>query len=63
MVVKGHNKNSEKIIYKSMVISVLNYGAVTLILYEDGRRGINVTQMDAIRRSTRLYKLDRKANE
>ena len=34
MVVKGHNKKSEKKIYNSTVKSVLTYGAETWSLYE-----------------------------
>jgi hypothetical protein len=34
-----------------------------LFLYEDGRRRINVTEMDALRRPARISKLDRKTNE
>jgi len=52
----------KKIIYKSMVKSVLTYGAETCSLYEDDRRRINGTEMDAIRLSARIYKLDRKKN-
>ena len=50
-------------IYNSMVKSVLIYGAKTWSLYEDDRRRINATEMDALRRSARIYKLDRKTNE
>ena len=32
-------------------------------LYEDDRRRINATEMDALRRLTRISKLDRKTNE
>jgi hypothetical protein len=46
-----------------MVQSVLIYGAETCSLYEDDRRRINVTEMDALRRSAGIYKLDRKTNE
>ena len=53
----------KKIIYKSMVKSVLTYGAETCSLYEDDRRRINGTEMDAIRLSARIYKVDRKTNE
>ena len=50
-------------IYDSMVKSVLIYGAETWSLYEDDRRRINATEMDALRRSARMCKLDRKTNE
>jgi hypothetical protein len=50
-------------IYKSMVKSVLIYGAETCSLHEDDRRRINVTEMDALRRSARISKLERKTNE
>jgi len=50
-------------IYNSMVKSVLIYGAETWSLYEDDRRRINTTEMDALRRSARISKLDRKMNE
>jgi len=46
-----------------MVKSVLIYGAETWSLYEDDRRRINETEMDALRRSARISKLDRKTNE
>ena len=35
----------------------------TWILYEDDRRRINATEMDELRRSARISKLDRKMNE
>ena len=50
-------------IYNSMVKSVLTYGAETWNLYEDGRRRINGTEMDSLRRSARISKLDRNTNE
>ena len=50
-------------IYNSMVKSVLIYGAETWSLYEDDRRRINRTEMDALRRSARISKLDRNTNE
>ena len=46
-----------------MVKSVLTYGAETWSLYEDDRRRINATEMDALRRSISISKLDRKTNE
>ena len=49
--------------YNSMVESVLTYRAETCSLYEDDRRRINGTEMDALRRSTWIFKLDRKTNE
>ena len=49
--------------YNRMFKSVLIYGAETWILYEDDRRKINATEMDALRRSARISKLDRKTNE
>ena len=39
------------------------YGAETWSLYEGDRRRINGTGMDALRRSARISKLDRKTNE
>ena len=50
-------------IYNSMVKSVLIYGAETWSLYEDDRRRINATEMDTLRQSARISKLDRKVNE
>jgi hypothetical protein len=50
-------------ICNSKVKSVLIYGAETWSLYEDDRRRINTTEMDALRRSARISKLDRKTNE
>ena len=46
-----------------MVKSVLIYGAETWSLYEGDRRRIHATEMDALRRSARISKLDRKTNE
>jgi len=46
-----------------MVKNVLIHGAETWNLYEDDRRRINATEMDALRRSARISKLDRKTNE
>jgi hypothetical protein len=43
-----------------MVKSVLIYGAEIWNLYEDDRQRINATEMDALRRSARTSKLDRK---
>jgi hypothetical protein len=60
MEVKKHNKKPEKNIYNSMVRNVLIYGAETCSLYEDDRRRINATKMDALRRSARTSKLDKK---
>jgi hypothetical protein len=37
-----------------MVKSVLIYGAEIWSLYEDDRRRINTTEMDALRRSARI---------
>ena len=56
-------KNPKKMIYNSMVKSVLIYGTETWSLYEDDRRRINANEMDALRRSARISKLDRKTNE
>jgi hypothetical protein len=55
-------RNRKKMIYNSMVKSVL-IGAEILNLYGDDRRRINATEMDALRRSARTSKLDRKTNE
>jgi len=60
---KNITRNRKKIIYNSMVKSVLIYGAETWSLYEDDRRRINRTEMDALRRSARISKLDRNTNE
>jgi hypothetical protein len=46
-----------------MVKSVLIYGAEIWSLCEDDRLRINATEMDALRRSARTSKLDRKTNE
>ena len=50
-------------IYNSVVKSVLTYGAETWSVYEDDRRRINAAEMDALRRSARISKIDRKTNE
>jgi hypothetical protein len=50
-------------IYNSMLNSVLIYGAEIWSLREDDRRRINASEMDALKRSTRISKLDRKTNE
>jgi len=60
---KDITKNQKKMIYDSMVKSVLIDGAETWSLYEDDRRRINATEMDALRRSARISKLDGKMNE
>jgi len=60
---KDITKNRKKVIYSSMVKSVLIYGAETWSLCEDDRRRINATEMDAFRRSAGISKLGRKMNE
>jgi hypothetical protein len=50
-------------INNSMVKSVLIYGAETCNLYEDDKSRISVTEMDVLRQSARISKLDRKTNE
>jgi len=60
---KNITKKWKKMIYNSMVKSVLIYGAETWSLYEDDRRRINATEMDALRWSARIFKLERKTNE
>jgi hypothetical protein len=60
---KNITKNLKKMIYNSMVKSVLIYGAEIWNLYEDDRRRINAPEMDAPRWSARTSKLDRKPNE
>ena len=42
-------KNKKKKLYNSMVKCVLTYGAEKWSLYEDDRRRINITEMDALR--------------
>jgi len=44
-------------------LSVLIYEAETWSLHEDDKRRINATEVDALRRSPRISKLDRKTNE
>jgi hypothetical protein len=46
-----------------MVKSVLIYGAETWSLYEDDWRRINAAELDALRRSARISKLESKTNE
>jgi hypothetical protein len=46
---KNTTRNRKKIIYNSMVKSVLIYGAKTWSLYEDDSRRINATEMDTLR--------------
>jgi len=46
---KNITRNRKKMIYNSMVKSVLIYGAETWSLYEDDRTRINATEMDALR--------------
>ena len=57
---KDVTKNRKNVIYNSMVKSVLMYGVETWGLCEGDRRGIDGTEMDVLRRSS---KLDRKRNE
>jgi hypothetical protein len=60
---KNITRNRKKMIYNVMVKSVLIYGAETCSLYEDDRRRNNATEMDGLRRSSRISKLDRKTKE
>jgi hypothetical protein len=46
-----------------MIKSVLTCGAKTWSLYEDDRRKTIATEMDALRRSARISKLDRTTAE
>jgi hypothetical protein len=57
---KNVTRNRKTIIYNCMVKNVLMYGTETWSLYEDDRRRINATGMDALRRSAKVSKLDRK---
>ena len=50
-------------IYNSVVKSVLIYRDETWSLYEDDRRTINATEVDTLRRSAGISKLDRQKNE
>jgi hypothetical protein len=50
-------------LYNNMVKSVLIYGTQTRNLYEDNRKRINASEMDALRRSARISKIDRKTKE
>jgi len=50
-------------IYSSMVKSVRIYEAETWSLYEDYRRRIDTNEMEVLRRSAGISKLDRKTNE
>ena len=45
---KNITRNRKKMIYNSMVKSVLIYGAEIWSLYEDDRRRINATEMDTL---------------
>jgi hypothetical protein len=47
----------EKDDYNSIVKSVLIYGAEVWSLYENDRRRINATEMDALRRYARILTL------
>jgi hypothetical protein len=60
---KDITKKRKMMIYNSMVKSALIYGAETWSLYENDRRRINAAEIDALRRSARISKLDRKTNE
>jgi hypothetical protein len=60
---KNITRNRKKMIYNRMVKIVLIYGAEILSLYEDGRRRTNGTEVDVLRLSARISKLDRKTNE
>jgi hypothetical protein len=50
-------------LYNGMVKRVLIYGAETCSLYDDDRRRINAIEVNALRQSARISKLDRKTNE
>jgi hypothetical protein len=60
---KNITRNRKKVIYNSMVKSVLIYGADTWSLYEDDRRRIDATEIYVLRRSAKISKLDRKKND
>jgi uncharacterized membrane protein len=45
---KNITRNRKKMIYNSMVRNVLIYGAETCSLYEDDRRRINATEVNAL---------------
>jgi len=49
-------------IYTSMVKCVLTYGVETWGLFEGDRGRIDGTEMDGLRRSARISKLDGKTN-
>jgi hypothetical protein len=55
---KPRHKWEDNIKMDLQVKSVLICGAETWSLYEDGRRRINATEMDALRRPARISKLD-----
>jgi hypothetical protein len=57
---KHITRNRKKMIYNSMVKSLVIYGAETWNLCGNDRRRITATEMDALRRSARISKLDRK---
>ena len=57
MVFKDVTKNRKKVIYNSMVKSVLIFGAETRSLCDDDRRRINAAEKDALRRSAGISKL------
>jgi hypothetical protein len=59
---KDIRKNRKKMDYNSTGKSILIYGAETWSLCEDDRRRINAAEMDGLRRSARISKLDRKPN-
>ena len=54
---KDVTKTRKKVIYNSMVKSVLNYGTDTWSIFEDDRRRVNATEMEALRRSAGISKL------
>jgi cell division septal protein FtsQ len=60
---KNITRNRKNMIYNSMVKSDLIYRAEIWSLYEDDSRRIKLSEMDALRRSARISKLDRKTNE
>ena len=59
---KGIRKERKLNIYNALIKSSLLYGSETWRLTENNKRRVEVTEMDALRRSSRISRKDRIRN-